>query len=132
MIFSAWNDEVYHFLFDGYLTLACKTSDEPAIDTYKSLGGLDDLHLAGTIGTHTTMVKETASEQEPEAFEELEQFGGNDERHIDHAIIRHSIGCLSVAWSAAYADVHHLAIDEVAVYLQPHLVFHAVKDEEEG
>ena len=73
------------------------------------------------------MVKESSCHQQPQSLYQLHHLGVIYHAHIQHTIVWHSIRSLSVAWTRTYAHGHHLAVDNVAVYLQFHLIFHTVE-----
>ena len=55
-----------------------------------------------------------------------------NQRHIEHAIVRHSTGRLPVSRAATDAHGHDLAVDDVAVDADIHLIFHAMENHEEN
>ena len=85
-------------------------------------------YLPRAIGMHTPMIQETARHQQPDTLYQLYDLWMIDHRHIEHAVIRHSIRSLSVTGTATDTEGHHLTIDDIVVDLQFHLILHPVEE----
>ena len=128
---SIWNQEVDDFLLNVDTESADGRFHQSAVNADQSFLGLVDKHFAAAEGVDTAVVEETSADEQPQAFYELDYFGLIDHGDIEHAIVGHGIGRLTVTGAGAYADGHHLAVDGIGVDAQFHLVLHAVEQHDE-
>ena len=129
--FLTWYQKIYYFLLYIYPVTTNGCFHQSPVDTNDGFLGVFHLNLAGAIGVNTTVIEESASHQEPQALDELNHLRMIHHTHVEHAVIRHCIRGLAVAWARAYAHRHHLTIDDIAIDLKFHLILHAMEEHHE-
>ena len=86
------------------------------------MGRTHKLHFTSAIWMHTLMVENLSRYEKIEPLQQLHHFRVIDHRYVKQSIVWHGIRCLPVTMSIAYTHRHHLAFNNITVYLNVHLV----------
>lgn len=79
---------------------------------------------------HAAVIEKLAFHKEIYALKELRHLRMIYHRHIEQPVIRHRIGCLSIARSIAHAHCHDLTFNVVRVDVYVHSIVESLKDEQ--
>ena len=88
-------------------------------------------NLACAVWVDTAMVEQPSSDKHDNAVEQLENGRLIDDRHVEHAVIRHGAWGLSVAAGISNTYRHHFAFDGLRVDFQVHGVVHPLEDKQD-
>ena len=89
--------EVDDFLLDADAEGTGRGLHEATVDSNHCFPGFVDEDFASAVGMDGTVVQEAARYQKPDALNELHHFGMIDHRDVEHAVVGHGVGCLSIA-----------------------------------